>query len=70
MASAIFFVNHEASNSCALVEFSLVKGKIKLVGLEFVSGKVIELASVRACREIARQVLHDPTLPSPTQPVG
>lgn len=58
MASAIFFIEHEPTNSRVLVEFALIGGKLEIMATEFLRGKVIDLRIVRACREEAKKLLH------------
>ncbi len=57
MLSATFWVVHAPSKSRALVEFGLVDKRVKLLGICFTHGNVIELATIRDCREHARKHL-------------
>lgn len=59
MASAVFFINHVPTDSRVLVEFTLINGKVKMTGTNFVKGKVVDLGTVRACREEAKRLLHE-----------
>lgn len=57
MQTASFWIDHIASNSRAVVEFGLVKGKVKLVAFGFLRGNVIDLTEVYHCRKQAVKFL-------------
>jgi hypothetical protein len=57
MRSATFWVFHTPSKSRALVEFGLIDKKIKLLGICFTHGNVVELTTIRDCREHAKKHL-------------
>jgi hypothetical protein len=47
MQAASFWVNHQPSNSRALVEFGLVDRRVVLTGVFFVRGNVMDINVIR-----------------------
>lgn len=59
MRSATFWVWHAASKSRAMVEFGLIDKKVKLMGIFFTHGNVVDLVVVRNCQRRAREIFLD-----------
>ncbi len=57
MASATFWAKHMPSNSLAIIEFQLRDKKVRLSGVYFVQGNVIDIGIVNACARRARLIL-------------
>ena len=56
MRSQTFWVFHAPSKSRAMVEFGLLDKKVKLMGIFFTHGNVIDLDLVRKCQREAKQL--------------
>ncbi len=59
MRSATFWVIHPPSKSRAMVEFGLIDKKVKLMGIFFTHGNVVELPLIRECQQKAKAMFAD-----------
>ncbi len=57
MPAATFFADHHPSNSRAIIEFTLRDKQVRLSGIYFVQGNVVDLGVIRACARRARLIL-------------
>lgn len=59
MRSATFWVIHPPSKSRAMVEYGLIDKKVKLMGIFFTHGNVVDIATIRKTRDQAKLIFAD-----------
>jgi hypothetical protein len=56
MKTQTFWIVHPASKSRAMAEFGLVDKKVKLMGIFWTHGNVVDIRLVRECQQEAKQL--------------
>ena len=64
MKTATYRLGHHASGSIACVEFSLIDGEIKLDGISFLKGNVVDLDRYKYAKKFAKDYLTRGLLPT------
>lgn len=59
MKTQTFWIVHPESKSRAMAEFGLMDKKVKLMGIFWTHGNVIDLNTFRECRTKARKMFQD-----------